>query len=73
VERPATWLAGFTVVEADPGDQVAAEVRVARRAFEHWSVIDHAWHAEPGSFRLSAGRSVADCPLEACVEVVETG
>jgi beta-glucosidase len=69
VERPAAWLAGFAVVEADLGEAVVARVRVARRAFEHWSVTDRAWRAEPGAFRISAGRSVADRPLEAWVEL----
>jgi beta-glucosidase len=69
VERPAAWLAGFAVVEADPGERVVARVRVARRAFEHWSVSDRAWRAEPGAFRISAGRSVAERPLEAWVEL----
>jgi beta-glucosidase len=69
VERPAAWLAGFGVVEADPGELVVARVGVARRAFEHWSVADRAWRAEPGGFRLSAGRSVAERPLEARIEV----
>jgi beta-glucosidase len=69
VERPAAWLAGFAVVEADPGERVVARVRVACRAFEHWSVPDRAWRAEPGAFRISAGRSVADRPLEARVEL----
>jgi beta-glucosidase len=69
VERPAAWLAGFGVVEADPGELVVARVGVTRRAFEHWSVPDRAWRAEPGGFRLSAGRSVADRPLKARIEV----
>jgi beta-glucosidase len=69
LERPVAWLAGFAVVETDPGEQVVARVGVSRHAFEHWSVADRGWRAEPGRFRLSAGRSVADRPLEAPIEV----
>jgi beta-glucosidase len=70
VERPAVWLAGFAVVHAGPGETVTAEVRVAARALQHWSVDAHRWETEPGGFELTAGRSVADRPLAAHVTVV---
>ena len=69
VERPAVWLAGFAVVEAQPGDPVTAELRLAPRAFQHWSVADARFQVEPGTYRLSAGRSVADRPLTAAIAV----
>ncbi|MDM8084336.1 glycoside hydrolase family 3 C-terminal domain-containing protein [Cellulomonas cellasea] len=58
VERPALWLAGWAVVEADPGEHVTAEVRVAARAFQHWDVPSESWAAEPGEFTLRVGRDV---------------
>jgi beta-glucosidase len=70
VERPAVWLAGFAAVQAEPGETVTAEVRVAARAFQHWSVEAHRWETEPGGFELTAGRSVADRPLATHVTVV---
>jgi beta-glucosidase len=70
VERPAVWLAGFAAVHARPGETVTAEVRVAARALQHWSVDAHRWETEPGGFELTAGRSVADRPLAARVTVV---
>jgi beta-glucosidase len=70
VERPAVWLAGFAAVHARPGETVTAEVRVAARALQHWSVDAHRWETEPGGFELTAGRSVADRPLAAHVTVV---
>jgi beta-glucosidase len=69
VERPAVWLAGFAVVRARPGETITAEVRVAARAFQHWSVDAHRWETEPGGFELTAGRSVADRPLATPVTV----
>ena len=69
VERPALWLAGFAVVRADPGQAVTAELRLAPRAFQHWSVDTQAWETEPGPYQLSAGRSVADRPLTAEITV----
>ena len=53
------------------GKQVVAQVRVAPRAFQHWSVADHAWRAEPGTFRVTAGPSVMDQPLPCDVEVTQ--
>ena len=51
IERPPRWLAGFAVVEADPGEQVAVEVTLDPRALAHW---DGGWTVEPGAFRFEA-------------------
>ena len=69
VERPALWLAGFAVVRAEPGQAVTAELRLAPRAFQHWSAATHAWETEPGPYQLSAGRSAADRPLAAEIAI----
>jgi beta-glucosidase len=61
VERPPRWLAGFAVVEADPGEEVIVDVPLSPRAFDHWA--DGAWQREPGAFVLEAGRSLADLRL----------
>ena len=65
VERPAFWLAGFAVVHADPGQEVTAELRLAPRAFQHWSPEIQSWETEPGPYQLTVGRSSADRPLTA--------
>jgi beta-glucosidase len=69
VDRPVRWLAGFAVVRADPDRDAVAELRVAARAFQHWSTEDSCWRTEPGAFRLSVGRSVADLPLAQTITV----
>jgi beta-glucosidase len=56
VERPRRWLAGFEIVEADPGEEVAVEVTIAPRALAHW---DGGWTVEPGEFTFSAGAAAA--------------
>lgn len=61
IDRPARWLAGFAVVEADAGEEVIVDVPLTPRAFDHWA--DGAWQREPGEFTLEAGRSVADLKL----------
>lgn len=62
VERPVRWLAGFAVVEAQPGEAVTVEVPLDQRSFQHW---DAGWVTEPGAFTLGVGRSVLDTPLTA--------
>jgi beta-glucosidase len=69
VERPALWLAGFAAVHAGPGEQVSAELRLAPRAFQHWSATTRSWEGEPGGYRLRVGRSATDHPLTADLAV----
>jgi beta-glucosidase len=67
VQRPVKWLAGFAVIDADPGETVDVAVLIRERAFQHWS--EAGWTLEPGSFTLSAGPSSASLPLTASVEL----
>jgi beta-glucosidase len=68
VDRPERWLAGFAVVTASPGEEILTRVRLAARAFQHWSVDERAWATEPGTFHVAAGRSVSDLLLSSDVE-----
>jgi beta-glucosidase len=68
VERPVRWLAGFAAVEAGPGEPATVEVTVPARAFRHWT--RDGWAIEPGTFRLSVGRSSADLPLTVSVSLL---
>jgi beta-glucosidase len=63
VERPTVWLAGFSVVRAEAGETVLADLAIDRRAFEHWDPATGSWQLEPGAFELSIGANVADRPL----------
>ncbi len=67
MERPAHWLAGFAAVDAEPGEEVAAEVRIPARAFQHWQ--DGQWRNETGNFTAHIGRSLAELPLQVEVKV----
>jgi beta-glucosidase len=68
VARPALWLAGWTAVEAGPGEERRAAIALAPRAFTHWT--GEGWGTEPGAFTLRVGRSAADLPLGATLNVV---
>jgi beta-glucosidase len=65
VERPVKWLAGFAVVDADPGETVSVGILIPARVFQHWSA--QGWTLEPGTFVLSAGPSSASLPLTGSV------
>jgi beta-glucosidase len=60
VERPARWLAGFAAVAAGPGQECTLQLPVPARTLAHWDADAHAWAVEPGSYRLTAGRSYDD-------------
>jgi beta-glucosidase len=69
IDRPARWLAGFAVVTADPGAEVTVTVQLPARVWQHWSVDEHAWATESGTFTVSVGSSVADLPRSAEISV----
>jgi beta-glucosidase len=62
-ERPELRLAGFAAVEADPGEEVVAEVALEPRAFARWE--EGGWATAAGAYPVFAGRSVADRRLAA--------
>ncbi|MEV6105979.1 glycoside hydrolase family 3 C-terminal domain-containing protein [Streptomyces sp. NPDC051940] len=67
--RPDLTLAGFAVVEADPGEEAQARVLVPLRAAQNWDGASHAWVTRGGMRTVRAGRSVAELPLSAVLEV----
>jgi beta-glucosidase len=69
VERPRRWLAGFASATLDPGESRSVEVAVAPRTLEYWDEARHAWTAEPGTFRLEVGTSIANLPAATTVEI----
>jgi beta-glucosidase len=66
IERPVRWLIGFATVTAAPGAEVTATIEVRPRAWQHWA---GSWTTEPGTFTVSAGRSVAELPLRTEIAV----
>jgi beta-glucosidase len=69
IERPLRWLVGFASVHAEPGESATATIILPPRAFEHWSIEDGRWVAEPGPFQLGAGPSSAKLPLSTWMTV----
>jgi beta-glucosidase len=59
IERPVLWLAGYAVVRADAGESAVATVTIEPRSLQYWSVDDHAWLTEAGTYSVRVGASVA--------------
>ncbi|QHY99610.1 Thermostable beta-glucosidase B [Streptomyces sp. S4.7] len=73
VDRPVRALAGYASVEADPGEEAVATVRLAARALSHWSTDHGRWETEPGTFTLLAGSSAGELPLRTTLTVAAPG
>jgi beta-glucosidase len=67
VERPARWLAGFTVVEVDAGEVVEVPVAVHARSLRHWDPQLSGWSVEPGALVLSVGSSAGELSVSTTV------
>ena len=63
IDRPPCMLAGFGKIRLRPGEAGIAQIQIPRRVFEHWDMTSRGWTAEPGTWTLSAGRSVSDIRL----------
>ncbi|MET8138233.1 MULTISPECIES: fibronectin type III-like domain-contianing protein [unclassified Streptomyces] len=69
LERSERRLAGYTAVNAEPGERAAASVRIPDRALRHRAQDEHAWRTQPGPYRVLSGRSAGALPLTATVLV----
>ncbi|MGH1502727.1 MAG: beta-glucosidase family protein [Acidimicrobiales bacterium] len=56
IERPASWLVGFTPVRLEAGASEAVSITVPARALAHWT--DAGWALEPGGYELAVGTAV---------------
>lgn len=65
-DRPARWLVGFAVVEAQPGESVTAQVVLPERAFQIWR---GGWVTIPGDYTVSAGHSFTERSLSTAVTI----
>ena len=66
-DRPSRWLAGFTSVEAGPGQAVEAVVELPRRAVRAWEA--GAWTTLSGGYAVEVGHDYGDTRLTGALEV----
>ncbi|MDQ0618114.1 beta-glucosidase [Arthrobacter globiformis] len=67
VDRPVRWLVASAPVRAEAGKRATAVLTLPTRLLAYW---DNGWQYEPGEFRLKAGFSVTDLPLEATISLI---
>jgi beta-glucosidase len=65
-DRPARWLAGFAIAEAEPGESVTVEVPLPLRAAQTWA---DGWQTRVGRYAVQAGRSVEDRPIATVINI----
>ncbi|MFF3762750.1 glycoside hydrolase family 3 protein [Streptomyces sp. NPDC001922] len=69
--REPRRLAGFATAPAAPGESVAVEVVLPRRAFETWDEATDRWRFVPGRYRIEAGRSATDPRLTGTLDATD--
>lgn len=69
VARPLRWLAGFTAVTIEPGEQRTVEIPIRQEDLAYWSTAADRWVVEPGEYVVSVGASSRDLRLSATVTV----
>lgn len=69
VTRVPRALAGFAEVELEPGASDRVRLTLANADLEYYSVREHAWEVESGTYRVAVGASSRDLRLEGEVEV----
>ncbi|WP_204020343.1 glycoside hydrolase family 3 protein, partial [Sinosporangium siamense] len=65
--RPARWLAGFDVVEAEPGQTVFTTIVLPDRAFQIWTA--GGWRTVTGDYSVEAGSGLGDRRVAAITSV----
>jgi beta-glucosidase len=65
LERPARWLVAFQRVTLESGARTTVELEVRADDLAVWDDAAGGWRSDPGGYRLWAGSSSRDLPLEA--------
>jgi beta-glucosidase len=64
VPQPPKQLKGFSRQALAPGETRRVSFALDRRAFSYWYTGEAAWRVAPGCYRILAGSSSRDLPLE---------
>jgi len=56
-------LKGFRKIMLSPGESREVVVALDARAFSYWSIKEHDWRIQPGTYAIMAGSSSQDVPL----------
>jgi beta-glucosidase len=69
--KPLKELKGFAKVAVNPGETKTVEIKIDKRALQHYDPLKKTWCVEPGVFQVLIGTSSADIHL--CDEFKATG
>ena len=69
VTQPPRALKGFQRVALSPGGRARASFKLNQRAFSYYDAKRSRWQVQPGCYRVLAGRSSRDLPLQATIAV----
>ncbi|HET9128790.1 MAG TPA: glycoside hydrolase family 3 C-terminal domain-containing protein, partial [Propionibacteriaceae bacterium] len=69
VVRAPRELKGFADVTLEPGDSRRVGIDIPMEDLAYWSVRDHRWVVEAGSYTVAVGASSRDLRLSAAVEL----
>lgn len=70
--RPIRELKAFTKVELKPGETKTVSFTLDKRSFSYFSKRLGDWYVESGEFRIQAGPSSVDLPLDEVITVEST-
>jgi beta-glucosidase len=64
LQQPPKILAGFDRLKLEPAETDTVTIRLPDRAFSHWVTRAKEWRVTEGCYRVRAGASSRDLPLE---------
>jgi beta-glucosidase len=65
--EPPRQLKRFRKIELSPGESREVSLVLDAQAFSYWSVKEHDWQIQPGTYDVMAGSSSRDLPLKASI------
>ncbi|HZF02630.1 MAG TPA: glycoside hydrolase family 3 C-terminal domain-containing protein [Methylomirabilota bacterium] len=69
VPQPPKQLKGFSKISLAPGQTRHVQLQLDARALSYWNTANHDWEILPGSYRVMAGGSSRDLPLQGAFTV----
>jgi beta-glucosidase len=63
--EPWRRLTGWQKIELDPGEKPVGKIKLEPLAMSIWSETARNWEWPAGTYRVQAGNSSADLPLQA--------
>jgi beta-glucosidase len=69
VPQPPKQLKGFSKISLKPGRTRHVRLQLDARALSYWNTANHDWEILPGTYRVMAGPSSRDLPLQSSFTV----